>query len=186
MYPNQPAIHPTEFPKNYYVAVYGLLGAPAPVRPVVNQDRRRRDGCSRGHDAAGPGHDDVSADRCRLSGLHRCAARSRAMRQPSIESFSPRGRRFPAALCCGSPRPARTTGLATAFGIGFWSAQAAGGNQAAENSGLFVAKGQLKAAGTATLLSGSPATLHEFVGVANCPASGSEPLEPAVQTLHAL
>ena len=38
-YPNQPAVHPTEFPKNYYVAVYGLLGVPAPERPVVNQDR---------------------------------------------------------------------------------------------------------------------------------------------------
>jgi hypothetical protein len=70
----------------------------------------------------------------------------------------------------------KETGLADASGIGFWSAQAAGGNQTPENSGLFVKKSQLRAAGTATLVSGARASLHEFVGVANCPASGSEPL----------
>ena len=57
-------------------------------------------------------------------------------------------------------------------GIGFWSAQAADGNQAAEDSGRFVLKARLKTVGTATLMTGAPATLHEFVGVANCPAGG--------------
>jgi hypothetical protein len=59
--------------------------------------------------------------------------------------------------------------VANASGIGFWSAQAAGGNVAAENSGRFVAKAALKVAGTGTLLNGAPATLHEFVGLTNCP-----------------
>jgi hypothetical protein len=64
-------------------------------------------------------------------------------------------------------------GLATTTGIGFWSAQAADGNQTPEDSGRFVPKAQLKLVGPATLLSGAPATLHEFVGIANCPATGT-------------
>jgi hypothetical protein len=64
----------------------------------------------------------------------------------------------------------KDTGLANSTGIGFWSAQATDGNQAAENSGRFVPKARFKALGAATLKNGAPATLHEFVGVANCPA----------------
>jgi hypothetical protein len=59
--------------------------------------------------------------------------------------------------------------VANASGIGFWSAQAAGANVAAENSGRFVARAGLKSNGPATLLNGTPATLHEFAGLANCP-----------------
>ena len=64
----------------------------------------------------------------------------------------------------------RNGGLANSTGIGFWSAQAANGNLAPENSGRFVPTGALRPAGGATLANGMPATLHEFVGVANCPA----------------
>jgi hypothetical protein len=67
----------------------------------------------------------------------------------------------------------KNAGVANSSGIGFWSAQAAAGNQAAEDQGRFVAKSQLKAAGPATLLDGSAATLYEFVGVSNCSAGGS-------------
>jgi hypothetical protein len=67
----------------------------------------------------------------------------------------------------------KTSGLNNSDGIGFWSAQVADGNQAAENSGLFVARDRLKAVGQATLRNGAPATLHEFVGVTNCTTSGA-------------
>jgi hypothetical protein len=70
----------------------------------------------------------------------------------------------------------KNAGLANSLGIGFWSSQAAEGNQAAEDAGRFTPRSELKAVGTATLRSGAPATLHEFVGVANCPASGAEVL----------
>jgi hypothetical protein len=66
----------------------------------------------------------------------------------------------------------KTTGLANSTGIGFWSATATAGNQAPEDSGLFIPKAQLKAAGTATLINGSPATLNEFAGLANCTGGG--------------
>jgi hypothetical protein len=71
----------------------------------------------------------------------------------------------------------KDTGLANATGIGFWSTQAAAANQAPENSGQFVAKAQLKAVGTAALVSGASATLHDFVGVANCQAGGTDSLD---------
>ena len=64
----------------------------------------------------------------------------------------------------------RNGALANTTGIGFWSAQAASGNLAPENSGRFVTTGALRPAGNATLTNGTPATLHEFAGVANCPA----------------
>jgi hypothetical protein len=69
---------------------------------------------------------------------------------------------------------AKNAALQNASGIGFWSTQAIGGNQAAEDAGRFIPKDQLKATGNATLKSGDPATLYEFVGVLNCPAVGSE------------
>jgi hypothetical protein len=67
----------------------------------------------------------------------------------------------------------KDAGLANGSGIGFWSAQVAEGNQAAEDSGRFVPKALLKVVGTGTLMSGAPATLHEFVGVVNCPTGGA-------------
>jgi hypothetical protein len=68
----------------------------------------------------------------------------------------------------------RHTGLAAASGIGY-SAAVSGGNLAPEDPGRFIPKARLKASGTATLKSGAPATLHEFVGVANRLGAGPEP-----------
>ena len=68
---------------------------------------------------------------------------------------------------------AKNSGLQDATAIGFWSTQALAGNQAAEDAGRLIPKAQLKAVGTATLKNGAAATLHEFIGVANCPASGT-------------
>jgi hypothetical protein len=69
----------------------------------------------------------------------------------------------------------KDAGLASASGIGFYSAAVSGGNLAAEDSGRFIPKERLKASGTATLKSGASATLHEFVGVTNCLGAGPEP-----------
>jgi hypothetical protein len=68
----------------------------------------------------------------------------------------------------------KNAGLTGSEGIGFWSAQSSAGEQAAENTGRFIARSQLKTAGTATLRNGAPATLHEFAGVSNCPAGGQD------------
>jgi hypothetical protein len=69
----------------------------------------------------------------------------------------------------------KDTGLANASGIGFYSAAVSGGNLAPEDSGRFIPKARLKASGIATLKSGAPATLHDFVGVTNCLGAGPEP-----------
>ena len=157
------------------MAVYGLLGVPAPERPVVNQDRDDvtvvraattplvlDTTTCQPIDAASVDCTDALAQAANAPGFHRIIFAA--------------GQTVSGCSLLRITTASKATGLASAFGIGFWSAQAAGGNQTAENSGLFVEKGQLRATGTATLLSGAPATLHEFVGVANCPASGSEPL----------
>jgi hypothetical protein len=64
--------------------------------------------------------------------------------------------------------------LANTSGIGFYSSAVTAGAIAAQNAGRFVPKGRLKTSGTATLRSGEPATLHDFVGVTNCVGAGPE------------
>ncbi len=174
-YPPQPERHPAEFPKNYNVAVYGLLSPPAPARPLVNQDR-----------------DDVTVVRAVTMPLVLDTRQCSSIDSASVDctdglaeaSGVPSFHRVVLAANqdvsgCALLRvttASKAAGLANATGIGFWSTQAAGGNQGAEDSGRFILKAQLKAAGTATLRNGAPATLHEFVGVANCPAGGSDSL----------
>ena len=165
------APRPAQFPPQYYVAVYGLLAAaPAPV--VVNQNR-----------------DDVTVVRATTSplglSLNQCTpidgvsvdctdALTQSAGAPSLHRLV-----FAATQTldgCALLRvttASKTTGLNNSDGIGFWSAQVADGNQAPENSGLFVAKDRLKAAGLATLRNGEPATLHEFSGVTNCTSGGA-------------
>jgi len=166
-------IRPTEFPKHYYVAVFGPRSGPPPPRTVVNQDR-----------------DDVTmalATTTPLSlDLNRCTpidsasvdcsdALARATDRPSFHRIVLAANQDLAGCALVRVTTAsKDTGLADATGIGFWSTRAVAGNQAAENAGRFVAKTDLKRVGTATLTSGAPATLHEFVGIANCP-TGAEP-----------
>lgn len=160
--------HPTAFPNNYYVAVYGLVAAPPPPRPIVNQDR-----------------DDVTVVRASTSPLTLTAAACTAIDNVSVDctaaveqsAGAPAFHRVVLAsdqnvTGCALLRvttAGKDAALATATGIGFWSAQATDGNLAAENSGRFVAKTAFKMTGTATLRNGAPATLHEFAGVTNCP-----------------
>jgi hypothetical protein len=166
-----PERKPTEFPKNYYVAVYGLR--PAPLPPVVNQDR-----------------DDVTVVRATTAPLTLDTSRCEPIDAVSIDctgalaqaSLAPSFHQVVLAANqdasgCALLRvttASKDTGLANSLGIGFWSSQAVGGNQAAEDAGRFIAKDELKAVGAATLRNGAPATLHEFAGIANCPTGGSE------------
>ena len=162
---------PTQFPKNYYVAVYGLQTAPPPAHTVVDQDR-----------------DDVTVVRAATAPLVLDTSKCTPLDAASIDCTDALGQAFGApsfhrvvfaatsdAAGCSLLRvttAAKNSGL-DATAIGFWSTQALAGNQAAEDAGRLIPKAQLKAVGTATLKNGAAATLHEFVGVANCPASGT-------------
>jgi hypothetical protein len=164
------APRPAQFPSQYYVAVYGLLPA-APPAVIVNQDR-----------------DDVTVVRAATSplalSLNGCTpidgasvdctdALTQSAGAPSLHRLVfAAGQTLDGCALVRVTTASKTTGLDNSDGIGFWSAQVAAGNQAPENSGLFVARDRLKATGLATLRSGAPATLHEFAGVANCTAGG--------------
>ena len=165
---------PTKFPKYYYIAVYGLNPAgPGTMRMVTDQDR-----------------DDVAVVRAATRPLSldtsRCApgdgatidctdALSQSSQRPSFHQvIFTVGQDASRCSLLTVTTASKDSGLAASTGIGFWSTQAVGGNQAADNAGRFIPKDQLKSVGSATLLSGVPATLHEFVGVANCPASDGE------------
>jgi hypothetical protein len=159
---------PAAFPK-YHVAVYGLLPAAVPA-VVVDQNR-----------------DDVTVVRATaspLSGLDtsQCTAIDAVSvdctaRLTQVSGGAPAFHRVILAAGqdlsgCAVVRvttASKDAGVANASGIGFWSAQAAGANVAPENSGRFVTRAELKSIGPATLLNGTPATLHEFAGLANCP-----------------
>jgi hypothetical protein len=161
---------PAQFPRNYHVAVYGLRD-PSPPRAIVNQSR-----------------DDVAVVRASTSpltlGPNQCTAidgvsvdctdaLTEATGAPSLHrAVFGANQNLSGCALLRVTTASKDTGLANSAGIGFWSAQAADGNQAAEDSGRFVPKARLKAVGTATLRSGAAATLHEFVGVVNCPAGG--------------
>ena len=161
---------PGTFPK-YSVAVYGLLPATTPPA-IVDQAR-----------------DDVTVVRAStspLSGLGFDTKQCTAIDAVSVDCTerlaqaadgAPAFHRVVLAAAqdlsgCTVIRvttASKDGGIASASGIGFWSAQVTGGNVTAENSGRFVARAALKAISAATLQNGAPATLHEFVGIANCP-----------------
>jgi hypothetical protein len=160
---------PTQFPANSYVAVYGMMPAPA-HHDVVNQDSN-----------------DITVVRAATEPLTLDTATCEAVDAGSVDCTEALARKsgrpslyrlvLPVHQGAGScallrvTAAAKTGGLANATGVGFWSSQALAGNQAAGDSGRFIPKNQLVSAGTATLKDGSPATLLEFAAVANCPVS---------------
>ena len=166
------APRPAQFPPQYYVAVYGLLPPATPAPVVVNQDR-----------------DDVTVVRAATSplglALNQCTAidgvsvdctdaLTQSAGAPSLHRVVfAANQTLDGCALLRVTTASKTSGLDNSNGIGFWSAQVADGNQAAENSGRFVPKDRLKAVGLATLRNGAPATLHEFVGVTNCTAGGA-------------
>jgi hypothetical protein len=171
-----PNSRPTNFP-NYSVAVYGLI-KPAPAAPpIVNQER-----------------DDVTVVRASTSPLTLNTAQCTPIDGTSVDCTAELAKAAGGApalhrvvLGTGQSQAgcallrvttaSKDTGLANATGIGFWSAQGAAGNLAAENSGRFVDKAAFRAIGTATLRNGAAATLHEFVGVSNCALDNGASLE---------
>ncbi len=174
-YPKDPEQHPTQFPKNYYVAVYGLLNG-APQTTIVNQNR---DDVTVVRAVTSPLTLDRNACTPMDAGAVDCtAALAQASNAPAFHKIIV-GANANLAGCAliRVTTASKDTGLANSSGIGFWSASVTGGNQAAEDSGRFIAKAELTATGTATLLSGASATLHDFVGVTSCPVGGAQPAE---------
>ena len=159
--------HPTAFPK-YHVAVYGLVDAPPPARPIVNQDRddvtvlRASTSPLTLNTAGCTAIDNVSVD---CTGALEQAAGAPAFHRLVLAS----GQNVAGCALLRVTTVSKDAALPTASGIGFWSTQATDGNLAAGDSGRFVAKAAFRATGTATLKNAAPATLHEFVGVSNCP-----------------
>ena len=160
---------PPQLPARYYVAVYGLLPHAQHLKPIVNQDR-----------------DDVAVTKADANtalalGTGTCppadpgnvdctAALAQQFGAPSLHTvIVPVGYDFAGCNLLRVTTASKETGLANATGIGWYSADATAGQQAM-SSGRFVPKADLKPVGTATLKSGAPAVLHEFVAVVNCPA----------------
>lgn len=163
---------PAQFPKSYYVAVYGPLGPEAPAPQVVNQS---------GDDVAliQAVTEPLALDRTRCTAidanLSDCteALKEAAGGAPSFhEAVLTNANNLAGCVLVRITTASKNSGLANSVGVGFWSTTAAGGNLAPEDSGLFVQKAQLKNVGTATLKNGAAATLHEFSGIANCTAAG--------------
>lgn len=167
-----PAAHPTQFPAQYYIAVYGVL--PAPPATIVNQNKEDVFVVK-----ATTGPLALNAGQCQAIGpasVDCTDALATAAQAPSFHRVIVAANTNLASCSWIRVTTASSNGaLNTAKGIGFWSAAVLGGNQAAENSGLYIEKQKFKAAGAATLTNGSPATLHEFVGLASCPGAGAEP-----------
>lgn len=172
-YPQNPETHPTQFPRNYGVAVYGLLG-PERMGPIVNQDR-----------------DDVTVvrvvtmplalDRTRCvrvdaATLDCTEALAQTTGRPSLHRVVfGAGADLTGCSLLRVTAVGKDAAIAGAAGVGFWSASVADGNSTPGDSGRFVPTGQLRSTGTVTLRDGSAATLLEFVGVVNCQGIGGEP-----------
>jgi hypothetical protein len=163
---------PTQFPRNYYVAVYGIGGGTSPVHVIVDQDRDdialvRAETASLVLDTAGCQPIDTGSLDC--TDVLAQTAQAPSFHRVIVAADKP-------VTGCALLRvvtAVKNGALDSASGIGFWSTQAVAGNQAAENAGRFVRKDQLKAIGSVTLKNGAPATLHEFAGLTNCPISGA-------------
>lgn len=162
-------VRPPQFPSRYYVAVYGLLpGHPHP-RPVVNQGSDDL-AVTRVVATAPVGIASASCPPADPGNLDCTGVLAQQSGAPSLHTvIVPVGFDFTGCNLLHVTTASKSTGLANSTGIGWYSADATAGSQAM-TSGRFVPTAELKPVGTATLKSGAAATLHEFVGVANCPA----------------
>lgn len=170
------ANRPAQFPARYGVAVYGLLGPPMTMPAVVNKN-------SGDVAVVRATTEPLALDRTRCAvvegGMNDCTAalQDAAGGAPSLHSFVvSAANELAGCVLVRVTVASKDAGLNAASGVGFWAANAAGGNQAAGNTGLFVGKARLKTVGTGTLLNGSGATLHEFAGVVNCATGDGESL----------
>jgi hypothetical protein len=160
---------PAQFPARYYLAVYGQLPPSAPVKPIVNQDRD--DVTVTRAVATAPLQFNTSTCPPADPGNVDCtAALTQQFGAPSLHALVvPASYDFAGCTLLRVTTASKQAGLADATGVGWYAADATAGQQAM-TVGRFVAKDQFKPLGTATLKSGAPALLHEFIAVANCPA----------------
>ena len=162
---------PNQFPVRYNVAVYGLLPPGASHPPIVNQDR---DDVTLVRATTEPLNLDLSACMPLEGGAADCTqALEEAGGAPAFHALMIQPAEAPSCSLVRVTVASKNGGLANTQGIGFWSTLATSGDQAAGNSGRFLAKGVLQHVGLATLANGGAATLHEFVGAANCTAGAA-------------
>jgi hypothetical protein len=158
---------PTQFP-NYYVAVYGALPpAHDHAKPIINQAGddvaviKAVATAAFSLDTQGCAADKAGNVDCTLA----LAAKAGA---PAFHTLIvPIGYNFAGCNLLTVTTASKQTGLTASTGIGWYAADALAGNQAM-TSGRFVPTGSLKQVGSGTLVSGAPALLHQFVGLANC------------------
>lgn len=160
---------PTAFPARYQIAVYGLLPHEPPPRAIVNQDRDDVTVTKAAVDVPAA----VDASTCAPAGpgnLDCTAALEAKFGAPSLRTvIVPVGYDFDGCSLVRVTTASKGSGLADASGIGWYAADATPGFQSM-TAGRFSAKDQLQQVGTATLQSGAPAVMHEFIAVANCSA----------------
>jgi hypothetical protein len=173
VYGTNPDTHPQQFPKNYYVAVYGLLDdAPANVT-IVDQNR---DDVAVVRAVTNPLTLDTSKCRPFGPGTLDCTdALAKTSNAPSFHTvIVSANTSLNGCALLRVTTASKDSGLANSTGIGFYSTLFTRGNIAADNSGRFISKEELRISGKGTLLNGASATLHDFVGVTNCPGTGSD------------
>ncbi len=131
---------PTQFPANYYVAVYGMMPAPPPTQIVVNQNG---DDVAVTRAATGPLALDITM--CKSvdpTSIDCTDALSKKVGRPSLYRVVLAAHQDVSA--CSLLRvtvAAKNAGLQNASGIGFWSSRAFAGNQAAEELGTVHSQG---------------------------------------------
>src|SRR5262249_21596764 len=145
---------PQTFPTRYQIAVYGML--PEAALPLVNQTRDDVQLVT----AAVEGAISVDTSRCRpgTGDTLDCTQELQRMAgAPSLEQvIVPTGSAFTGCQLLRVTTVVKSSALAAALGIGFYSADTTGGQFSADH-GRRVPTSDLKAVGKATLKSGEAA-----------------------------
>jgi hypothetical protein len=159
---------PTQFPANYYVAVYGILPAHPPhPKPIVNQDSD--DVTVVKATATAPLNIDTRTCAASSPGSVDCTAAVAAKAgAPALHTvIVPVGYNFAGCNLLLVTTASKQAGLNDATGIGWYASDVLAGNQSMSN-GTFIPDAALKQVGTTPLKGGVPGVQHLFSGVANC------------------
>jgi len=161
---------PKQMAANHYVTVYGLLSQATP-KPVINQDSDDTTVVKAATTAL-----TLDPSKCVTAdgGTRDCtAALSAAAGAPAFQALI-----VPAAFNFAGCKLLRVTtaskpgAIHDTTGVGWYAADSTAGSLSADE-GRLVAHSKLKQVGTAQFKNGGgQALLHEFAGVANCPAGG--------------
>jgi hypothetical protein len=152
------------FPARYQVAVYGLLPA-----AHAHVDQTRDDVQLVAAAVAGPVTLDTSRCRPSMAQALDCTDElQRVAGAPSLERVVvPAAYDFAGCQTLRVTTAARSSALAGALGVGFYSADVTAGQFSAD-IGRLVPTGSLKSVGDAVLKNGEPAVLHEFAALVDC------------------